>query len=122
MSSISRRLFLRNTAVVGAVAAGATLPAISGANDSMTPDQRIEAAMGEISKALQEKHSDFKIKTRFDTIRPVVGPVQRVAVTVFASPQLWGPEELAWFVKDGSPLLADDITGTNAFADWEMRS
>jgi hypothetical protein len=60
--SITRRLFLSNTAAVGAVGAAIAAPApAEAAQPPLTPDERIEAAIEEIKAAYLEKWPDAPI-------------------------------------------------------------
>jgi hypothetical protein len=59
--SISRRLFLRHTAVAG-VGATITSPAVAEPAKPLTPDQRIDAALEEIVSAYREKWPDCPIR------------------------------------------------------------
>lgn len=125
LPKITRRLFLRHTAAAGAASAAVAVPATATAQS--TPDDRIRAAMQEIEAAMSEKYPGWGVQVRNDVSRPValkgrewveLEPVKH-AVVIFASEDRYGPEEVRWFTVDRSPLLADDVTGTSAFADWE---
>lgn len=59
--SITRRLFLRNTAVVGAVGPSALAVEVA-AEAQLTADERIDAAIAEIVIALREKYPDCPIR------------------------------------------------------------
>lgn len=58
---ISRRLFLRSAASAGAVV-GVVTPAVAVAAPTLTPDQRINAAIGEIVAAFREKWPDAPLR------------------------------------------------------------
>lgn len=60
---ITRRLFLRNTAAVGATVTVGTA-AVAEPIQPLTPDQRIEAALEEIIAAYREKWPDAPIRIR----------------------------------------------------------
>jgi hypothetical protein len=113
--SITRRLFLRNSAVAGAAAATAAVPTVAEAK-SISPRERLDAAIAELkaaSEAIWPQIEDWT--THIDVTRAV--PVMLVA---FVPAHLRG-DEINVYVDDGSPLRADDVTGTTEYANWEKR-
>lgn len=124
--SITRRFFLRNTAAAGAVAAAVTAPVIVEASN-ISPRKRLDAAIDELRSAMEmcaREHagcwSVFMIGNR---------PSGKDDITIATSDSgkidLLGSQPkgstIEAYIDDGSPLLADDVTGTTAYADWEAR-
>lgn len=60
--SITRRLFLRHTAAVGATIAVGPAAAIDAAQAAPTPDERIAAAIQEVKAAFREKWSNAPLR------------------------------------------------------------
>lgn len=116
MAKITRRLFLRNTAAAGAVGAAVAAPAIA-AEPEMTPCERLDAAIAELkaaAKAIWPTADDWMIH---------VDASPSVPLMVAAYDPGWQSRgQVAVYIDDGSPLRADDVTGTTAFADWEAAS
>lgn len=126
--SITRRLFLRNTAAASAVAAtvGAPVAAEAMEQTPREPLERVRDAIAELRAAMddymagqpdawsiflignrQSGKSDIVIATRNNGKTDLLGAAE-------------GPTVKA-YIDDGSPLLADDVTGTTAYADWEAK-
>lgn len=111
--SITRRTFLRNTAVAGAVGATIAAPAVA-AEPEMTPRQRLDAAIAELKAASTElwpTADDWTVRIKATPSVPLM--------IVAYDPEWKSRGEVKVYVDDGSPLLADDVTGTTAYADWE---
>lgn len=70
---------------------------------------RVQAAIEELKSALAERYgAEPQTKIDMTASRGIIG------VSVLECEG----DELCWMVKDGSPLRADDVTGTTDFADW----
>lgn len=105
---INRRRFLTHTAIAGAVAATVAAPVIVEAA-TVSPRERLEAAIEELRSAM------------------------RACVFVHAPACSWsamligdrpsGKADIVIATCDNGKidLLADDVMGTTAFADWEKR-
>jgi hypothetical protein len=115
----SRRAALKGLAAAAVPIAGAQ------AEPAKDPDARIAAAIDEIEAALKEKHPDLHVQASEGEIRrPRIGADREVVHETFSHGVLVVAcrdrnDKGRWFVDDGCPLLADDVTGTTAFADWE---
>lgn len=116
MEKITRRLFLRNTAAASAVGAAVAVPAV--AEPAPTPRERLDAAITELKAAAAEIWP-----TADDWTIHVDGVVPSVPLMIAAYDPNWNAlGKVKAYVDDGSPLLADDVTGTTEFAEWEHRS
>lgn len=97
----NRRTILAGTVASG-IAAIAGLP--SRAKAAPTPEERIDAAMAEISAALAEQYPGWTIQTRHDVVSPQIYPSMergepcRAGVLIFATENRHGPETARWFV------------------------
>lgn len=119
--SITRRLFLRNSAAAGAVAATVATPVIAEAAAVVDPDERIAAAIAEIHVALGEKYPGWRVQVQNTAQRIqrrgpngalVDGDHYSQAILIYTSCEKYGPEEARWFrVPVDEKLLADDVTG-----------
>lgn len=107
MQKMTRRAAL---AAIPAMGAAATVPAT--AAPAITPRERLNAAIDELKAAVTAMDplaSDWDIGWAVDeslTIR-------------FCAMAKQGKAKVVTYVDDGSPLRADDVTGTTAYADWE---
>lgn len=118
--SITRRLFLRNSAAAGAVAATVTTSVIAEAA-AVDADERIAAAIAEIHIALGEKYPGWRVQvqnTAQRIQRPgpngalVDGDHYSQAILIYTSCEKYGPEEARWFrVPVDEQLLAADVKG-----------
>lgn len=102
--NITRRSFFKGLPLAGMAA---SLPMLA---QNVHADDRLTAAIDELKDALAERYG-IEPQTKIDLKhnRGIVG------VSVLECEQ----DELCWMVTDNSPLLADDVTGTTAYADWE---
>jgi hypothetical protein len=113
--SITRRLFLRNTAAGAAVAAAVAAPVIV---EAMEADlrERLDAAIAEL------KAASNAIWPTADTWMVKIEASPSVPILITNYDRAWKTRgEVNVYIDDGSPLLADDATGTTAYADWEAR-
>lgn len=83
-------------------AAAASLPVAAVAAPYLTPEQRIEAAIAELSAAMQDMYPGWEIQTQNKVIRPVnsdktEGDPSRHGILIFATGNLYGPEKGRWF-------------------------
>jgi len=133
MEKLTRRLFLCNTAAVGAAGATIAAPAIAD-TIHLSPDERIEAAAAAIEAAMREKYPDWQVQVKAGLHHVqryigggfVDGDPHYHLVMVYASKGAGTTEDARLYThrnygKDDGPLLADDVTGTTAYADWERR-
>lgn len=104
--SITRRLFLRNTAAAGAVAATVTTPAVAEAIAERSADERIEAAIAELQAALQEKHPDWTVQEptnalqhvkRIENGSSVQGDPYSHAILLYAYSGTHGGQTARWY-------------------------
>ncbi len=102
---ISRRIFLRNSAAVGAVGAVATQAAA--VEPEMTPHELVAHYADKLAEAMSRANPTMShlVTINFKCNFVLVAGHKNKATKVF--------------VDDGSPLRADDVTGTTAFSDWE---
>ncbi|MBV2144426.1 hypothetical protein KUG47_13070 [Falsochrobactrum sp. TDYN1] len=122
---LNRRSFLRAAPAAGVAL---TVPAVAiAAKPEKNPDERIDAALAEIIAAFREKWPNCPI--RIDDIDNVSSGVITIishcgkdepGTVNFRRRKLSTVKPKVHF-DDGSPLLADDVTGSTAFADWERR-
>lgn len=137
--SITRRLFLRNSATAGAVAATVAIPVAveAAAEPEMTIRERAIWHMRELERlAMEDGASGAMVvltgrpasygkcgtyngfKTLMIDHRGVINDYGGM----FGEPRASkAPRAVHIYVDDGSPLLADDVTGTTAMADWEAK-
>lgn len=118
--SITRRLFLRNSAAAGAVAATVATPVLADAA-VVDPDERIAAAIAEIHLALGEKYPGWRVQVQNTAQRVrqpgpngalVEGERYSHAILIYTSSEKYGPEEARWFrVPVNEQLLAADVKG-----------
>ncbi|RJG46646.1 hypothetical protein [Mesorhizobium sp. DCY119] len=93
-SNLSRRLFLRNTAVAGAVLTTAVAPAVA-APVSLSPRERLLAALEEVKAAAQELWPDIEGWTEPAVPTDAEGPYVAIPVMLIAhKPAL--PVHLEW--------------------------
>lgn len=124
--SITRRLFLRNGVVGGAVAATVTTPASVNAATA-SPRERLEAAIEELRSAMEVCASDHDGCWSAFLIgnRPSGKPNITIATCDNGKIDLLESQPkgtvIKTYVDDGSPLRADDVTRTTAYVDWEKR-
>ena len=113
MQKITRRLFLRKSAAAGAAVAvaapGAAVVATPAIMEAVTlsPVEKFNAAVDALKAAAMEMDPtmrEWTVGYAADPHKPC-----RLVITAFDNPD-----------GDG-PLLADDVTGTTAYADWEKR-
>lgn len=115
--SITRRLFLRNTAAAGAVGATIAAPAIAEAKIELSARDRAVAAWAELIEAISElspadcrlqivgDQKFFRVnalRTEMEQVHPkVTMPVERFVASIeWSEPNGWyGPR-----ARDGSPL------------------
>jgi hypothetical protein len=98
-------------AVVAAVAAEPALPTIDDFLATALPADRVNYHAKALADAMAEMHPGHSWCTHVvheHHYAMIVGDMQNRRVPVAKV-----------YVDDGSPLLADDVTGTTAFADWE---
>lgn len=111
MEKITRRTML---AAVPAMGTAAIVPAMAEPVKApiITPRQRLNAAIDELKAAVTAMDplaADWDIGWAVDeslTIR-------------FCAMAKKNKAKVVTYVDDGSPLLADDVTGTTAYADWD---
>lgn len=112
--SITRRLFLRNSAGVGAAVAIAA-PVVA---EAMEPDDRIKAAVEELQAAMRARYPEWCLQTKNDfqhsqIYRPggnIQGDPYCHVILLYASSEKYGPEEARWFrTYPGEKLRADDV-------------
>lgn len=106
--TITRRLFLRNTAASAAVAATVAAPAIAEAA-TVSPLERFNSAVDALKAAAMELDPTIK---QWD-VGYAADP--RLSCRVRITAYNWRGDD------DSGPLLADDVTGATAYADWEAR-
>lgn len=104
---ISRRLFLCNTAAAGAVGAVATPAAAAAAEPTKPPHEMVLHYADKLAEAMGRANPTMGhlVTINFDCNFVLVTGHKKKATKVF--------------LDDGSPLRADDVTGTTAFTDWE---
>lgn len=121
---LNRRSFLRNVPAAG-VALTVPAVAIAQSKPALTPDERIDAALAEIVIALRERYPNCPIRIQNYDLNEN-GMINIITHCDDDAPgtlhrrdrKLSGVKPKIHF-DDGSPLLADDVTGSTAFADWE---
>jgi hypothetical protein len=101
MEGITRRLFLRNSALVTAGTAIAT-PALA---EAVPPETRIENAIAEIQAALKEMHPDWSVQdaqndvqhvTRILNGRSEAGEAHSHAILLYAYDGAVGRQQAYW--------------------------
>jgi hypothetical protein len=116
---MNRRTILKGgivLAVTGhtAVASDETSPAavsIDDFLDSATPAERARYHANGLMEAMAEMHPDRSWRSE-------ICHKHRFVLTV-GDPKIRKSARVAKVHVDDGPLLADDVTGTTAFADWE---
>jgi hypothetical protein len=102
MEKITRRLFLRNSAIVTASTSIAA-PALAEAG---SPETRIENAIAEIQAALKEMHPDWSVQdaqndvqrvTRIVNGRSETGEAHSHAILIYAYDGSIGRQQARWF-------------------------
>ena len=114
-ANITRRRALTSIAAIPAMGTAAIVPALAEPVEApaITPRQRLNAAIDELKAAVTAMDplaADWDIGWAVDeslTIR-------------FCAMAKKNKAHVATYVDDGSPLRADDVTGTTAYADWEQ--
>lgn len=118
---VNRRGFLKSAAA-GALVAGSAGAATAAPVD-MTPDERIAAAMAELGAALREKYPDWTVEVQAPHLDgPDDKRVTSEVLIVNALEKRPCDTEVRFFIDDGAPLRADDVTGTTDWADWLARN
>ena len=125
---INRRRFLTHTAIAGAVAATVAAPVIVEVA-SASPRERLEAAIEELRSAMKACVSVHAPSSSWSALLIGDRPSGKADIVIATCDNgkidLLGSQPkgttIKTYVDDGSPLLADDVTGTTAFADWEKR-
>lgn len=118
--SITRRLFLRNSAAAGAIGVTIAAPVVAEAAAG-DPDERIAAAIAEIHIALGEKYPGWRVQVQNTAQRVkqpgpngtlIDGEAYSQAILIYTSSEKYGPEEARWFrVPVNEQLLAADVKG-----------
>lgn len=123
---MGRRTFLRGVPAAG-VAIAVPVVASASPKPTLTQDERIEAALTEIAAVFRERYPDCPIRVE-DVDRGGTGMIILLAhcegdaaKTYTHNRRRNGIETVKVSIDDGSPLRADDVTGTNAYANWEAR-
>lgn len=112
MGALTRRLFLRNTAAAGAVGTALVTPATADTAQVDTPSVRLANAIHEVKEAMRDLYGIWP-----DDGTQLLKSQGVVVLSVM--PNLM--DKVRWHIDDGSPLLADDVTGRTDFADWQKR-
>jgi hypothetical protein len=127
MDKITRRLFLRHSALAGAAATVAVPVAV----EAMEPDDRIKAAFEELQAAMKARYPDWRLQTRNDFQHSEIyrkgGNIQGNpychAILLYASSEKYGREEARWFrTYEDEKLLADDVAERHASDNVGVRS
>lgn len=98
---ILRRSFLRAIPFVGLAGLPAVALAITEA-PIPSPDDRIEAAIAEITAAFKAKHTDWRVQVKNDYQRSISARTGASdpycqAVLIYASSEVCGPERAGWY-------------------------
>lgn len=113
MSNVTRRAILGGlaTAAIPVSVAANAMPSIDDFLSKATPAERARYHANALAEVMGEMHPDhyFISHVRHDL---------EVAMVV-GHPKSGKGSVVKIHVDDGSPLLADDVTGTTAYADWE---
>lgn len=118
--TITRRLFLRNSAAAGAVGT-AVAPAVA---EPREPD--IQHFLDTASPIELAWYHALQLASAMDKLdetrayRAMVDVPHGFAMVV-GDPISHRTPVARVHIDDGSPLRADDVTGTTAYADWEAR-
>lgn len=137
--SVTRRLFLRHTAAATAVAATVAIPVAveAAAEPEMTIRERAIWHMRELERLAMEdgasgamvvltgrpaNYGSCGTYPGFKTLMIDHRGVLLDCGGMFGGSGTTAPDKtIHIYVDDGSPLLADDVTGTTAMADWEAK-
>lgn len=138
--SITRRLFLRHGAAATAVAATVALPTVVEAvavEPVLTIRERAIWHMRELERLAMEDGASGAMVTvvgrpasygkcgtysGFKTMMVDHRGVLHDDDGMFGGPETEpSGKTVHVYINDGSPLLADDVTGSTAFADWETK-
>jgi len=83
--------------------------------------------MAELGAALEAKYPGWLIDVqqphnRYTTSVPSMERRVDTEVLIVSAiePRAW-QHRVAWHWEEGGPLLADDVTGTTAYADWAAK-
>ncbi|WEZ83534.1 hypothetical protein P6U16_01360 [Rhizobium sp. 32-5/1] len=115
LPALSRRIFLGGMAAsaipAASLAAENKAPSIDDFLAKAMPSEKARYHANALADAMAEMHPDH-------FWRAEINHAHHFALIVGDAKKRHAPVARI-YVDDGSPLLADDVTGTTAFADWE---